>query len=314
MLDLSSAADPTSWAKGPRMVQHMRLKQSPPIICSIIEIFLRMYMSSSSPHIQTRRTLNAPQTAIYIYKNSLTPSHVYHIQFSSPSSSSRSVPLVDRSMSIASHHQAIFGLSLCLLYLLPLALGECTCDEESLHRDNSTSRKYKIGAIVSILVAGAVGVCIPMLGKVVPALRPERDVFFIVKAFAAGVILATGFIHVFPEAYERLTSPCLTGKAWESFPFAGFVTMVAAIVTLQIDMFATSYYTRRHLIKDTAKEANSEDKEAAGGAHAEHHHHHAHAHPLDTSTSSSDLIRHRVISQVRNYGPTREISAFKDFV
>lgn len=204
------------------------------------------------------------------------------------------------------HHRAVLGLSLGLLSLLPLALGECTCDEESLNRDRNAALRYKLGAIASILVAGAIGVCIPMLGKVVPALRPDRDVFFVVKAFAAGVILATGFIHVFPDAYESLTSPCLTGKAWEDFPFAGFVTMVAAIVTLQIDMFATSYYTRRHFkVNSPMEAAANEDKEADGVVHAEHlhlhtHANHGHAHPPDASASasSSDLLRHRVISQV----------------
>lgn len=99
-------------------------------------------------------------------------------------------------------HWAILSLSLCLLInLLPLAHGECTCDEESLHQDKTAALRSRLGAIASILVAGAIGVCIPMLGKSVLALRPDRDVFFVVKAFAAGVILATAFIHVFPEAY-----------------------------------------------------------------------------------------------------------------
>ncbi|KAK4796958.1 hypothetical protein SAY86_029284 [Trapa natans] len=215
------------------------------------------------------------------------------------------------------HHWAALSLSLLLLlHLLTLAHGECTCDEESLDRDKTAALRYRIGAIVSILVAGAVGIVIPMLGKVIPALRPERDIFFVVKAFAAGVILATAFIHVFPEAYERLTSPCLKGEVWGNFPFAGFVTMVAAIMTLQIDTLATSYYTRRHFHGDEAPRVvaaadNKEDQEAGGSGadHAEHLHLHTHAnqghaHPPGPSGSgaSSDLLRHRVISQVLEVG------------
>ncbi|PKI41046.1 hypothetical protein CRG98_038574, partial [Punica granatum] len=213
-------------------------------------------------------------------------------------------------MSLARHRQALLGLSVCFLVLPTLAFGECTCDEESLDRDKTTALRYKIGAIASILVAGALGVCLPMLGKVVPALRPDRDFFFVVKAFAAGVILSTGFIHVFPDAYESLTSPCLTGEAWGSFPFAGFVAMVAAIGTLQIDMLATSYYTRRHFNKASPEgEPSSEDKEA-GGSHAEHVHLHTHANhghshgpaPPDDSAFSAELLRHKVISQVLEVG------------
>ncbi|KAK1583009.1 hypothetical protein Q3G72_020197 [Acer saccharum] len=46
-----------------------------------------------------------------------------------------------------------------------------------------------------------------MLGKAIPALSLEKNIFFIIKAFAAGVILASGFIHVLPDAFENLTSP-----------------------------------------------------------------------------------------------------------
>lgn len=44
------------------------------------------------------------------------------------------------------------------------------------------SQIYKPVAISSMLVASKLGVCIPMLGKTIPALRTEKDIFFIVKA------------------------------------------------------------------------------------------------------------------------------------
>ncbi|XP_031376554.1 zinc transporter 8-like [Punica granatum] len=208
------------------------------------------------------------------------------------------------------HHVALLGpTSICLLLLpVPLALGECTCEKESHDRDKTAALSYKLAAIVSILMAGALGVCLPMLGKVVPVLR-KGDVFFIVKAFAAGVILSTGFIHVLPDAYESLTSPCLPGDVWGSFPFASFVAMLAAIGTLQIDMLATSYYTRRHFYKAGGPhEVNDEDKEAggalAGQVHLHTHANHGHAHgpvPQDDS-ATLELLRHKVISQVLEVG------------
>jgi solute carrier family 39 (zinc transporter), member 1/2/3 len=75
-------------------------------------------------------------------------------------------------------------------------------------------------------------------------LSPEADLFFIIKAFAAGVILATGFMHVLPDAFNDLTSPCLSENPWGDFPFASFIAMMAAIVTLVVDVSATSYYQK----------------------------------------------------------------------
>lgn len=93
---------------------------------------------------------------------------------------------------MSSHLLLLF--SLVLLLIPNLILAECTCDPEAEERDKNQALKYKIVALVSILVASAIGVCVPFVGKIIPALDSEKDLFFLVKAFAAGVILATGFI------------------------------------------------------------------------------------------------------------------------
>nr|AMQ48923.1 zip transporter [Salix matsudana] len=192
----------------------------------------------------------------------------------------------------------------CLLLLLPtLALGECTCDAAGGEDTNkSEALKYKAAAIASILFAGAVGVCIPVLGKKIPVLSPERSIFFIIKAFAAGVILSTAFIHVLPDAFDSLTSPCLAENPWGKFPFTGFVAMMSAIGTLMVDCLASSYFTRLHLIKAQPEESGDEEK-AAGEAHV---HTHAHSHGIVADSSGSapspQLIRHRVITQVLELG------------
>ncbi|WVZ16204.1 hypothetical protein V8G54_009186 [Vigna mungo] len=102
-----------------------------------------------------------------------------------------------------------------------LVTTKCTCDQEDENRDRGKYLRYKIKALVSILIAGAVGVCIPFLGKVLPALSPDKNVFFQVKAFAVGVNLATGFIHILLDAFENLTSPYLKEHPWEIFPSLG---------------------------------------------------------------------------------------------
>ncbi|KAG2711336.1 hypothetical protein I3843_04G066500 [Carya illinoinensis] len=197
------------------------------------------------------------------------------------------------------------------LFLLPsLVVGECSCDTGDEERDKDQALKYKLVAISSILVAGALGVCIPMLGKTIPALRPEKNIFFIIKAFAAGVILSTGFIHVLPDAFKNLTSPCLAENPWGEFPFTGFVAMVSAIGTLMVDAFATSYYSKSHFhnaprgtgaLEEKVGEHDQEDHMPVH-THATHGHAHGPVASLARNSGSSELFRSRVISQVLELG------------
>ncbi|MBA0679424.1 hypothetical protein Goari_011191 [Gossypium aridum] len=88
----------------------------------------------------------------------------------------------------------------------PLVRGDCTCELGNEDRSKALALKYKMAAIVSILVATAIGVCFPLLGKTIDALYPEKDVFFIIKAFAVCVILSTRFIHVLPRTSHLIAS------------------------------------------------------------------------------------------------------------
>lgn len=173
--------------------------------------------------------------------------------------------------------------------------SKCTCESQEEDRNTSKALKYKLFAITLILLASALGVCLPFLVKKLRFLNPEKDIYFLIKAFAAGVILATGFIHVLPDAYQSLTSPCLSENPWRKFPFTGFVAMVSAIGTLLMEAFATGYQKRSEMMK--AQPVNA--YEESDGAHEGH----AHG-PLSVleRSNSSDLIRHRIISQV-NYVP-----------
>lgn len=182
-----------------------------------------------------------------------------------------------------------------MMFLLPAAVfGECTCEPEDEDRNKSAALRYKLAALASILAASALGVCLPVVGKQVPALSPERNFFFIVKAFAAGVILSTGFIHVLPDAFDSLTSPCIGPTPWGDFPFAGFIAMLAAIGTLMVDTYATSYYQRR-----TSRVKAEEEADEVGPSHS--HGGHAHGRPMslvESGSGEADVLRHRVISQV----------------
>ncbi|KAE8666697.1 Detected protein of confused Function [Hibiscus syriacus] len=152
-----------------------------------------------------------------------------------------------------------------LLWVFPvIVLTEvlCTCDNELLPRRDASNRtealKFKLVAIASILMVGALGVSLPILAKKITTFRPENNVFFLIKALVAGVILATAFVHILHDGYESLSSPCFSEKPWSVFHFSGFLTMVSAIATMMIDTFATSCYNKSHFNK--ALPVNGDEK------------------------------------------------------
>ncbi|KAI3755984.1 hypothetical protein L1987_55795 [Smallanthus sonchifolius] len=213
-------------------------------------------------------------------------------------------------MSISSNKTSI-NLLLLLLALLPtMVTPQCKVEDNTYsHNSKNEPLKYKIAAILTILLTGGIGVTIPQLGKKVEALNPDNDIFFMIKAFAAGVILGTGFIHILPDAFQHLTSPCLPHNPWGKFPFAGFVAMSCAIGALMLDTFATSFYTKMHFNKQKAKqvmdvESTSDDvvDDHAGHVHVHAHATDGHAHGSVISSHEYQLIRHRIISQVLELG------------
>ncbi|XP_068656366.1 zinc transporter 8-like [Aristolochia californica] len=202
-----------------------------------------------------------------------------------------------------------FVLYVCLYssLLLSVSAEEGECNSEETDRNKSAALRLKLAAIASILVSGAIGVSLPFLGRVIPALRPEKDVFFIIKAFAAGVILATALVHILPDAFDNLSSPCLNENPWGTFPFSGFIVMLSAIGTLMVDSFATGYFNHTHFNK--ALPVKEGDEEHVGHVHMHTHGAHGHSHGSvlpsageNAAGAVNDLTRHRVISQVLELG------------
>ncbi|KAK7846311.1 zinc transporter 1 [Quercus suber] len=195
-------------------------------------------------------------------------------------------------------YMALLILFYFLLLVLPLsAFAECSCETQPEERNKTKALKFKLVAICTILIASGLGVSLPIVGKKIPTLNPENNIFFMIKAFAAGVILATGFIHILPDAFESLTSPCLGQKPWGNFPFTGFVAMLSAIGTLMIDTFATGYYKRSHFVKARPLSGDEEQQgEHEGHVHVHTHKTHGHAHGsafVADDSGSEDLLRHQ---------------------
>ncbi|XP_022775746.1 fe(2+) transport protein 1-like [Durio zibethinus] len=208
-------------------------------------------------------------------------------------------------MASSSKSHAVLSFPIVILILLSTPLAFAQCEAESMHgcHDKAEATKLKLIAIGSILVASMIGVCSPLLSRVVPAIRPERNLFMVVKAFASGVILATGYMHVLPDSFNDLMSDCLPENPWKKFPFTTFVAMLSALLTLMVDSFAMSMYKKRSakaLVAD-----NGGMLENGNGQVENFGHGHGHGHALGNvveDDKEAQLLRHRVIAQVLELG------------
>uniref|UniRef100_A0A5B7BZZ7 Putative fe(2+) transport protein 1-like n=1 Tax=Davidia involucrata TaxID=16924 RepID=A0A5B7BZZ7_DAVIN len=198
------------------------------------------------------------------------------------------------------------SISLLLLLLLTTSstLGGASpeCGSKSVNEchNKAESLKLKIIAMVSILVTSMIGVCLPIFSRSVQALKPDRDLFILVKAFASGVILATGYMHVMPDSFDCLTSECLPENPWRKFPFTTFVAMLSAILTLMVDSFAMSCYKKR--CSEVGLESSSKAIRGDGTMELQNTGH-CHGNGMaGLDDEASQLLRHRVVAQVLELG------------
>ncbi|XP_026447319.1 zinc transporter 4, chloroplastic-like [Papaver somniferum] len=136
-----------------------------------------------------------------------------------------------------------------------MATTDCKETDSTDCRNDSEALTLKMIAIVAILISGTAGIALPLIGKEKKFLRTDSNLFFAAKAFAAGVILATGFVHILPDATEALTNECLPAVPWLKFPFAGFIAMMAALLTLVADFLGTQFYEKKQQKQNEEEEA-----------------------------------------------------------
>ena len=173
------------------------------------------------------------------------------------------------------------------------ASPECGKSEGSC-RNVSEALKFKLIAIASILIASMIGVCLPLFSRAISAFKPEKDLFAVVKAFASGVILATGYMHVLPDSIDSLSSDCLAETPWRRFPFSTFVAMLSAVATLMVDSFSMSYYRKRFEDHEEVRNNGVVGHEILG--HIDHVN--GKIEEGRINDKGSELIRHRVVAQV----------------
>lgn len=199
---------------------------------------------------------------------------------------------------MASNTKMVSIFLIFLVFLCTKALSQCEDETNNPCNNKSKALTLKVIGIGTILITSIIGVCLPLITRSVPALSPDRNLFVIVKAFASGIILATGFMHVLPDSFDMLRSSCLADNPWHKFPFTGFVAMLSAIFTLMVDSMATSMYTT----KNNAIAAEGGDKTVVGdqeiavtGGSGMHFHGHHHG---QKGAIGQQLLRYRVVAMV----------------
>lgn len=116
-------------------------------------------------------------------------------------------------------------------------------------------------------------------------------------------------MHVLPDSFDMLSSPCLGDNPWHKFPFTGFVAMISAIFTLMVDSITTSVFTKsgRKDLRPEVTSAETPDQEIGRVQVHSPHHGHGHGHGLHHDVhgdndkelgSSLQLLRYRVIAIV----------------
>ncbi|KAK3140632.1 hypothetical protein QOZ80_5AG0403560 [Eleusine coracana subsp. coracana] len=110
-------------------------------------------------------------------------------------------------------------------------------------RDGAAAARLKTGSLLAILVASAVGICLPVaLTRAFRGREGYARGLLLVKCYAAGVILSTSLVHVLPDAHAALADCAVaTRRPWRDFPFAGLFTLVGALLALLVDLSASSH-------------------------------------------------------------------------
>ncbi|XP_039169436.1 fe(2+) transport protein 1 [Eucalyptus grandis] len=185
----------------------------------------------------------------------------------------------------------------------------CGAESRGGCHDRPEALKLKVVAIAAILATSMIGVGAPLFSREVPALKPDRKLFVIIKAFASGVILATGYMHVMPDSFDDLRSECLPEVPWRKFPFTTFVAMLSAVITLMVDSYAMAYYKKINAKISSGGgggggDANGQAKDAVVGL--EHGGAEAHLHGGGGAGAiegeKEQLLRYRVVAQVLELG------------
>lgn len=114
--------------------------------------------------------------------------------------------------------------------------------------DCSTGNEYdgrlglRVSAIFVILVGSLLGTILPIVLARSAGLRVPQLVFFILKYFGSGVIIATAFIHLLAPAVEALGSPCIDPNSpITQYPWPEGICLMTVFAMFFVELLASRY-------------------------------------------------------------------------
>ena len=116
----------------------------------------------------------------------------------------------------------------------------------------------RVGGLFGILAVSTIGVCLPLVANA----RRLEGLFFILRAAAAGVVLATGYVHVLGDAFPILTDPCL--KLSTTYPWAMTFATFSTLLTFVLEFYLGRCLKNRSARLSTEAGRLSNDAAAAG--------------------------------------------------
>ncbi|KAL3134351.1 low-affinity Zn(2+) transporter zrt2 [Trebouxia sp. C0009 RCD-2024] len=109
------------------------------------------------------------------------------------------------------------------------ALGEIPAENPCYAPGDPGLLGLRLGGLFGILAVSTIGVAIPFFTYKAKL----NSVFCLVRAFAAGVVLTTGYVHVLADALPILQHPCL-GLSTE-YPWAMAIATAATLGTFTLE-------------------------------------------------------------------------------
>ncbi|KAL1933401.1 hypothetical protein VTP01DRAFT_7491 [Rhizomucor pusillus] len=169
---------------------------------------------------------------------------------------------------------ALFAISAFPFFAQAQDQSEAEADECVAEPTEDYNMPFRVGSLFIILVTSAVGMFTPIiLHRIQPYSQGSiRDwCLTIAKFFGTGVILATAFVHMLPEALENFSSPCLT-EGWQSYgAFAGIFCMISSFALQLLEMGAAAHLRSLHKHDQTSEHTQTEkypDNLEAGHCHS----------------------------------------------
>uniref|UniRef100_A0AAV1UJG5 Zinc (Zn2)-Iron (Fe2) Permease (ZIP) Family n=1 Tax=Peronospora matthiolae TaxID=2874970 RepID=A0AAV1UJG5_9STRA len=108
---------------------------------------------------------------------------------------------------------------------------ESCCGCVSLDPDNEYDTGLHVGAIFIIFAVSAAGTMVPIISQKVSYCNTNSVIMEAISAFAYGVVLATGLIHMVNEGIEKLSNECL-GSIVEDYGSLGLAFVLITLVLM----------------------------------------------------------------------------------